>query len=103
VECLVGTERGDRGKEGVFGLTRKLWNIFPDTQFLSNILEFTQHLISSIIDLLRRKLMAHHKQQSANCKCLQTFKKKAVQNPVNSGQFSVQKHSDRDHGDNWNL
>jgi hypothetical protein len=35
--------RGDRGKEGGFRLTRNLWNIFPDTQFLSNILEFTQH------------------------------------------------------------
>jgi hypothetical protein len=47
--------RGDRGKGGGFGLTRKLWNIFPATQNLSNILEFTQHLISSITDLLRRK------------------------------------------------
>jgi hypothetical protein len=50
--------RGDRGKEGkeeMFGLTRKLWNIFPATQFLSTILEFTQYLISSVIDLLRRK------------------------------------------------
>jgi hypothetical protein len=46
---------GDRGKEGGFGLTRKLYNIFPATQFLSNILEFTQYLISSIIDLLGRK------------------------------------------------
>jgi hypothetical protein len=44
VRCLVGRgrrPRGDRGKEG----RRKLWNIFPDTQFLSNILEFTQHYI----------------------------------------------------------
>jgi hypothetical protein len=47
--------RGDRGKEGGLGLTRKLWNIFPATQFLSTILEFTQYLISSVIDLLRRK------------------------------------------------
>jgi hypothetical protein len=38
-------ERGDRGKEGGFGLIWKLWNIFPATQFLSNILEFTQLLI----------------------------------------------------------
>jgi hypothetical protein len=48
-------ERGERGKEGGFGLTRKLWNIFPATQFLSTIIEFSQYLISSVIDLLRRK------------------------------------------------
>jgi hypothetical protein len=48
-------ERGDRGKEGGFGLTRKLCNIFPATQFLSTILDFTQYLVSSVIHLLRRK------------------------------------------------
>jgi hypothetical protein len=47
--------RRDRGKEGGFGLTRKSWNIFPAKQFLSNILEFTLHLISSIIELRRTK------------------------------------------------
>jgi hypothetical protein len=58
VRCLVGKGRrvrGDREKEGGFGLTRKLWNIFPAIQFLSTILEFTQYFISSVIDLLRRK------------------------------------------------
>jgi hypothetical protein len=46
VRCLVGMGRGvrgDRGNKGGFRLTRKLWNIFPATQFFSNILEFTQH------------------------------------------------------------
>jgi hypothetical protein len=47
--------RGDRGKEGGFGLTKKLWNIILATQFLSNILEFTQYLISFILDMLRRR------------------------------------------------
>jgi hypothetical protein len=78
-------ERGkrDRGKEGGCGLTeggcaltRKLWNIYPDTQLLPNILEFTQHLISSITDLLIRQRVVHPKQHSTNCKCLQTFQKK---------------------------
>jgi hypothetical protein len=47
--------RGDRGKKAGFGLTSKLWSSFPAMHFLSNILEITQHLIPSIIDLLRRK------------------------------------------------
>jgi hypothetical protein len=39
-------KRGKRGreKEGGFGLKRKLWNMFPATQFLSNCLGFTHSI-----------------------------------------------------------
>jgi hypothetical protein len=53
--CIEGIwrgARGDRGKEEGLVETRILWNIFPATQFLSNFLEFTQCLISSIFNLL---------------------------------------------------
>jgi hypothetical protein len=55
VRCVVATcrgARGDRGKEEGLVETRILWNIFSATQFLSNFLEFTQCLISSIFNLL---------------------------------------------------
>jgi hypothetical protein len=76
VSCLVGMGRGvrgGRGKEGQFGLMRILWNIFPATQFLSNFLEFTQYLISSIIELLNRSSTS--KQHSTIYKCPQIFQK----------------------------
>jgi hypothetical protein len=33
-----------RGKEGGFGLMRKLWNMFPGTQFPSSCLEFIHNI-----------------------------------------------------------
>jgi hypothetical protein len=47
------SKRGER-KGGRLWLNKEIVKQFHATDFLSNILEFTQHLISSIIDLLRR-------------------------------------------------
>jgi hypothetical protein len=48
-----------QSKAYLTGWTRKLWNIFAVIEFIWNILQFTQYLISSISDFLRRKWKWH--------------------------------------------